>query len=97
MTSKNVCPILSLGTLWHFFNAYYYIFGVFMILGGLWLMVFGGRFFKVTMFVAGQVSVAAMILIILFTRVYPNITPMYVVWLTLIVSIGIGAGIGYAA
>jgi hypothetical protein len=97
MTSKNVCPILSLGTLWHFFNAYYYIFGVFMILGGLWLMIFGGRFFKVTMFVAGQVSVAAMILIILFSRVYPNIIPMYVVWLSLIVSIGIGAGIGYAA
>ncbi len=60
-------------------------------------MIFGGRFFKVTMFVAGQVSVAAMILIILFSRVYPNIIPMYVVWLSLIVSIGIGAGIGYAA
>jgi hypothetical protein len=97
MTSKNVCPILSLGTLWHFFNSYYYIFGTFMILGGLWLMIFGGRFFKITMFVAGQVSVAAFILIIMFTRVYPNITPMYVVWLTLMVSFGIGAGIGYAA
>ena len=68
-----------------------------MILGGLWLMIFGGRFFKVTMFVTGQASVAAMILIILFSRVYPNIIPMYVVWLSLIVSIGIGAGIGYAA
>ncbi len=53
MTSKNVCPILTLGTLWHFFNAYYYIFGIFMILGGLWLMIFGGRYFKITMFVTG--------------------------------------------
>jgi len=33
----------------------------------------------------------------MFTRVYPNIIPMYVVWLTLMVSIGIGSGIGYAA
>jgi hypothetical protein len=45
MTSKEACPVLSLGTLWHFFNMYYHIFGIFMILGGLFLMVFGGRYF----------------------------------------------------
>jgi hypothetical protein len=53
MTTKEACPVLSLGTLWHFFNMYYHIFGVTMILGGIFLMIFGGRFYKVTMFLAG--------------------------------------------
>jgi hypothetical protein len=37
-----------------------------MILGGLFLMVFGGRMFKVTMFLAGQLSVTAFFMIIMF-------------------------------
>lgn len=96
MNSPVACPVLSLGTLWTFFNDYYYIFGVSMILIGILLMVFGGRFFKVTLFLVGQVSVAAFILIIMFALVYPTDSPMWVVWLTLVVSFGIGAGIGYA-
>ena len=66
MTSNQSCPVMSLGTLWHFFNAYYYIFGVTMILGGIFLMILGGRLYKVTMFVAGEISVAAFIMIIMF-------------------------------
>ena len=58
---------MSLGTLWHFFNLYYHIFGVIMILGGIFLMVFGGRFYKVTMFVAGQIAIAAFIMILMFS------------------------------
>jgi hypothetical protein len=53
LTSSDACPVLTLGTLWHFFNKYYYIFGVSMILGGIFLMIFGGRLYKVTMFLAG--------------------------------------------
>jgi hypothetical protein len=97
LTSREACPILSLGTLWHFFNLYYHIFGVTMILGGIYLMILGGRHYKVTMFLAGQIAIAAFIMIMMFSSVYPNNAPMWVVWLTLIVSVGIGAGIGFAA
>lgn len=97
LTSAESCPKLTLGTLWTFFNKYYYIFGVTMILGGIFLMVFGGRLYQVTMFLAGQISVAAFIMIIMFASVYPTNSPMWVVWLTLIVSIGMGSGVGYAA
>ena len=68
-----------------------------MMLTGLFLLVFGGRMFKITMFLAGEVSVASFIMIIMFAAVYPNNSPMWVVWLTLMVSTGMGAGIGYAA
>jgi len=97
MTSAAACPVLTLGTLWRFFNQYYYIFGVAMMLTGLFLLVFGGRMFKVTMFLAGEVSIASFIMIIMFAAVYPNNSPMWVVWLTLMVSTGMGAGLGYAA
>lgn len=68
-----------------------------MMLSGLFFMIFGGRFFKITMFISGQLSVAAIIMIVMFAFVYPNNSPMWVVGLTLIVSIGMGSGIGYAA
>lgn len=60
-------------------------------------MIFGGKFFRVTMFISGQVSVAAIILIFMFTSVYPVNSPVWVVWLTLMVSLGMGSGIGFAA
>jgi len=97
MTSQAACPVLTLGTLWQFFNQYYYIFGLAMMLTGGFLLTFGGRMYKVTMFIAGEVSIASFIMIVMFAAVYPNNSPMWVVWLTLMVSAGMGAGIGYAA
>ena len=49
------------------------------------------------MFFAGQIAIAAFIMILMFSQVYPNNSPMWVVWLTLMVSVGMGAGIGFAA
>ncbi|CDW71763.1 UNKNOWN [Stylonychia lemnae] len=96
MTSKEACPKLSLGSLWHFFNENYYIFGLGMMCLGVFLMISGGRFFKFTLFLTGQATVAGFILILMFGSVYPTNSPQWVVWLTLIVSLGMGAGIGYA-
>jgi hypothetical protein len=49
------------------------------------------------MFFAGQIAIAAFIMILMFSQVYPNNSPMWVVWLTLMVSVGMGTGIGFAA
>mmetsp|Transcript_12762 Transcript_12762/g.12653 ORF Transcript_12762/g.12653 Transcript_12762/m.12653 type:complete len:85 (+) Transcript_12762:396-650(+) len=53
MTSKEACPAITLHALWTFFTKYYYIFGLAMVFGGVWLMLFGGKQFRVTMFFAG--------------------------------------------
>lgn len=58
---------MVLGTLWTFFTTYYFIFGAIMIVIGLFLVIVGGRYYKATMFLAGQFSVAAFIMIIMFT------------------------------
>ena len=96
MNSKDACPRLTLGTLWTFFNKNYYIFGLLMMGLGVFLMIAGGRYYKFVMFITGQATIAGFILIVMFGQVYPTNSPMWVVWLTLIVSLGMGAGIGYA-
>ena len=53
MQAKDACPIAELHTLWKFFNQFYYIFGLIMMFCGLWLVILGGRYYKVTMFMAG--------------------------------------------
>lgn len=59
-------------------------------------MARGGRFYKATMFLSGQMFTAALIMIVMFSSVYPASSPYWLVWLTLFVALGIGAGIGYA-
>jgi hypothetical protein len=68
-----------------------------MILIGLFLMIFGGRLFKITLFLAGTASVTAAIMLVMFAIVYPSYCPMWVLWLTLMVSVGLGSGVGFAA
>lgn len=97
MSTVEACPDFSLGTLWYFFNAYYYIFGVLMILLGIFLLTFGGRFFKTTLFITGTITVAAAVLISIFVFIYPSSVPTWAVLLTMIVALGMGTGIGYAS
>ena len=68
-----------------------------MMMLGLFLMILGGKYYSVTMFISGQASVSSFILIIMFTSVFPVNSPIWGVWLTLMVSLGMGAGIGFAA
>jgi hypothetical protein len=53
MQSKEACPKLTLGSLWTFFNTYYYFFGLGMMTLGVFLMIVGGRYFRFVMFISG--------------------------------------------
>lgn len=74
---------------------YYQYFGVLMILIGLYLVVLGGRYFKVTIFLAAQFFVAAFIMGICFAVLFPIGTPIPFVWLTLFNGLCIGGVAGY--
>ena len=97
VSSAAACPVLSLHTLWRFFESYYFVFGMIMMVAGVWLMIYGGRVFKATFFLAGMTATAAFLLVIMFAGVYPDDIPYWAVWLNLVVALGIGSGIGYAA
>jgi hypothetical protein len=53
LSSIEACPKMTLGTLWTFFNVYYSAFGLLMMILGVYLMIFGGKHYRVTMFIAG--------------------------------------------
>ena len=95
ITSKEACPKITLGTLWHFFQAYYLGFGVIMIILGIYFLAFGGRYHQATMLMFGQFSFSAAAMILLFALIYPKNAPEYAVWLSLIGSLGLGYGVGY--
>jgi hypothetical protein len=52
-TTKEACPVISLSTLWYFLNDYSYIIGLIILFVGIWLMIEGGRKYRITMFFAG--------------------------------------------
>jgi hypothetical protein len=64
---------------------------------GGWMIVEGGKHYRVTMFLSAMISVAMAILFILFADVFPYNTPTWAVWLTLTCALGMGSGIGFAA
>jgi hypothetical protein len=97
MNTNSACPVLALNALWYFFEHYWIFFGLASMAIGGFLITAGGRFFKVTMFLAGEFIVVAPGLILMFGYVLPGNSPFWTVTLSLICFLGIGAGVGYAA
>ena len=60
-------------------------------------MLFGGRYYKATMFIAAELSVTGILMVLLFAAVMPAGTPEWAVWVSFLVSLGIGSGFGFAA
>jgi len=97
MNSAVACPVLALNALWFFIAKYFIIFGLLSLGLGGYLISVGGRYYRVTMFIAGLVIVCSSILIVLFVHVLPADTPLWAVGMSFIVSLGIGSGVGFAA
>lgn len=95
--SYEACPKYSMGTLWRFWNDHYEWFATSLMLLGLYLMTVGGRFYKITLFLSGELTISVFLTIIMFAQIYPDNTPTWVVWLTGACSFGIGLGVGYAS
>ncbi len=95
LTSKEACPKMTLGTLWHFFSYYYGGFAIVLIVLGLYFLTLGGRYYKATMLLFGEMTFTAASMILMFALVYPKNAPEYVVWLTLVASLGPGYGVGF--
>lgn len=97
MSTDAACPIVSLNALYYFFQDGYIFFGLIAMAGGGWMIVEGGKHYRVTMFVSAMISVAFLLLFIMFADVFPSNSPTWVVWLTLTCALGMGSGIGFAA
>jgi hypothetical protein len=97
MRTSEACPRLALGSLWNFFNDFYIFFGIFMIVLGGYLISFGAKFENYTLFLIGTCTVSTLFMIVIYAGFFPDKSEAWVVFLTLLISLGIGSAAGYAA
>lgn len=67
------------------------------IIAGIWLLGWGGMYYKATMFSAGQGATAITLLIVLFAYIYPTEQEEWVVWLSIFGCLFLGSFFGYVA
>jgi hypothetical protein len=57
------CAKLTISAIWKFFDDYFYIFGIVMIILGGFLTFFGIKLFKPTLFIFGFLSMTLFIMV----------------------------------
>jgi len=88
------CPKLNYYILSHFFEKYKSFMGLIIIAVGVFLLIFGAKFLKVTMFLAGILASLTAITLIVFN--FFTVNSDTTVWIILGVSLCIGLGLSYA-
>jgi len=86
-----------LHSLWRFFEKYNQPIAVVLIVLGIFLMLFGGRYYRATMFLCAELGVSSVLMVLLFAALLPAGAPEWAVWLALLMSLGLGFGFGLAA
>ena len=69
---------------------------MFIATGGF-LVVLGGRLFKITLFLATTLIVTIAVMLLLLAVVFPYDCPLWVAYLCLVVALGMALSVGYAA
>ena len=69
----------------------------FMMISGAILLLFGGHLPNFTIFFATTFICALVLTVSLYNYVFPSYAPEWTVWLTLYVTVGMGAGLGVGA
>jgi len=83
MTSKNACPVYSLNALWAWLQDYYWLWGVVMIISGIFLAFLGQKLFSVTLFFIGMVVTIALVWVIFYSTFLTDSTEDWVAWVVL--------------
>jgi hypothetical protein len=97
MNSPYGCPVYGLPPLWNFIDAYKWLVAAALILFGSTLLTFGGKYHFATMALIATFGMGCILITILFGSVMPNSTPHWLVWVTMLLCFGAGAGLGYGA
>lgn len=95
MSSPAGCPVFSMPALWRWTDANTYVIGALLILMGALLIQFGGKYDTASLCTIASFGNTCIVMLFLYGFILPDITPMYVVWITLGMSLMIGAGAGY--
>mmetsp|Transcript_34603 Transcript_34603/g.25769 ORF Transcript_34603/g.25769 Transcript_34603/m.25769 type:complete len:275 (+) Transcript_34603:371-1195(+) len=97
MNTKEACPVLSYPSLQTFFDDVSVLMGILLIALGAYLLVLGGKLFRLTLFLTATFITIIFLLLFFFLVLFPYETPEWVAYLCLVVATGMGISIGYAA
>ena len=76
--------------IWDYFGKYKWLFAVVMFGIGVFLLLWGGVYVKVTIFIFVFMTVVALIWILLYGLILPDSTPEWVGWIVLVASVAAG-------
>ncbi len=93
--SKDACPIIDFYLLWNFFNDNYVIFGIAMIVIGLFELLLGAKMITITIFLVTTLASIAVIFIFLFQFIIPSGGSSAMVWVVLGISTVVGLILSY--
>ena len=97
MNTPYGCPVFGMPPVWKWVDTNRIIIcAVFLIVGGLLLSV-GGKYYLATMATISTFGMTCFMLTLLYGLVLPTSTPQWLVWLSVVLCLAIGAGLGYAA
>jgi hypothetical protein len=95
INSPDGCPVFSMPALWRWGETYQFIVGFFLVFIGLLLIQFGGKYYLASIFTINTFSMAFLIVFGLYAAILPHSTPLKLTWVVVIMSLGIGTGLGF--
>ena len=95
MTSSAACPVFSMPALWRWTDYNNYIIGAFLIVMGACLIQFGGKYDVASVCLVASFGKFVVIMLFLYGFVLPDITPHFMVWISVLMSMVIAAGAGF--
>jgi hypothetical protein len=93
--SKLACPKANFYEVWKFLNDNFWIFGVIMIVFGLFLNFLGSKFVNVTVYIFTCLLTIIAFFILMFQFILKDGSSQTTVWVVLGISIVIGGVFGY--
>ena len=93
--SKEACPKANFYEVWKLLNDNFWIFGVTMIVIGLFLNFLGSKFINVTIFIFTCILTILFFFILMFQFILPSGAKPEIVWVVLFIAIVLGAILGF--
>ena len=97
MNSPYGCPVFGMPPVWRWIDSNHILICAILLIMGVSLLIFGGRYYLATMATISTFGMSCLLLVILYGFILPSTTPSWMVWLSIILSLAIGGGLGYAA
>jgi len=94
MHSEYAWALLSLHSLAKWLNLCRYEISLILLALGGFLAFFGGRYYKATFFIFGQLGLTIYMMLYFYITLLPSYTPVWTVWFALILALTFSSGLG---